>query len=77
MQKVLVSLPEDLVDRMKTTIPARKRSQVVKELLEKEIERREKALYKCAVAVEKDKALNQEMAEWDATVGDGIEPETW
>jgi metal-responsive CopG/Arc/MetJ family transcriptional regulator len=77
MQKILVSLPDDLVKRMKTTIPARKRSQVVKELLEREIRRREKALYACAVAVEKDKALNREMAEWDVTTGDGIEPETW
>ena len=34
MQKILVSLPEDLVNRMKTTIPARQRSQVVEELLE-------------------------------------------
>ncbi len=77
MQKILVSLPEDLVNRMKTTIPARKRSQVVKELLEKEIQRREKALHRCALAVEKDKPLNREMAEWDVTIGDGIEPETW
>lgn len=77
MQKILISLPEDLVNRMKTTIPARTRSQVVKELLEKEIRRREEALHECAVAVEKDEALSREMAEWDVTVGDGIEPETW
>ena len=32
MEKILVSLPDDLVKRMKTVIPARKRSQVVKEL---------------------------------------------
>ncbi len=77
MQKILISLPEDLVNRMKTTIPARTRSQVVKELLEKEIRRREEALHECAVAVEKDEALSREMTEWDVTVGDGIEPETW
>jgi metal-responsive CopG/Arc/MetJ family transcriptional regulator len=77
MEKILVSLPDDLVKRMKTVIPARKRSQVVKELLEVEITRREKELFECAQAVEKDEALNQETAEWDATTGDGIEPETW
>jgi len=77
MQKIIISLPEDLVNRMKTTIPARRRSQVVKELLEKEIRRREEALHECAVAIEKDEALSREMAEWDVTVGDGIEPETW
>jgi metal-responsive CopG/Arc/MetJ family transcriptional regulator len=77
MEKILVSLPNDLVKRMKTVIPARKRSQVVKDLLEQEIDRREEALFQCALAVEKDKALNKEMAEWDVTIGDGIEPEAW
>jgi len=77
MEKILVSLPDDLLRRMKTVIPARKRSQVVKELLEAEIEKREKELFECAQAVEKDDALNREMTEWDTTTGDGIEPETW
>lgn len=77
VEKILVSLPEDLVKRMKTVIPARKRSQVVKELLEAEIEKREGALFECAKAVESNEALNREMAEWDVTTGDGIEPETW
>jgi len=77
VQKIIISLPEDLVNRMKTTIPARRRGQVVKELLEKEIRRREEALHECTAAVEKDEALSREMAEWDVTVGDGIEPETW
>jgi len=77
VEKILVSLPEDLVKRMKAMIPSRKRSQVVKELLEAEIERRERALFECAKAVESDEALNRETAEWDVTTGDGIEPETW
>jgi metal-responsive CopG/Arc/MetJ family transcriptional regulator len=77
MEKILVSLPSDLVKRMKTVIPARKRSQVVKDLLEQEIDRREEALFQCALAVEKDKTLNKEMAEWDVTIGDGIESEAW
>ena len=77
MEKILVSLPDDLLRRMKTVIPARKRSQVIKELLEAEIEKREKELFECAQAVEKDDALNREMTEWDTTAGDGIEPETW
>jgi len=67
MEKILVSLPDDLVKRMKSVIPSRKRSQVVKDLLEQEIARREEALFQCALAVEKDEALNQEMAEWDVT----------
>ena len=32
-------------------------------------------LYETALAVEKDEQLRAEMADWDVTVGDGIEPE--
>jgi hypothetical protein len=37
-----------------------------------EAERRERILYECAVAVEQDVALQQEMAEWDVTSHDGL-----
>ncbi|PIP38313.1 MAG: hypothetical protein COX19_13445 [Desulfobacterales bacterium CG23_combo_of_CG06-09_8_20_14_all_51_8] len=77
MQKVLVSLPDDLAARMKRMIPARNRSRVIAEMLEAEIKRREDALYQCACEVEADSALNKEMDDWEATVGDGIEPESW
>jgi len=72
MEKVLVSLPSGLVARMRAVIPARKRSKIFAALVEKEIEKREHALYECALAVEKDQTLHQEMEEWDATLGDGL-----
>jgi hypothetical protein len=77
VQKVLISLPDNLVKRMKVFIPQRQRSKVFSDLIEKEIERREQSLYRCACEVEKDDALNQEMEDWDVTVGDGIDDETW
>ena len=77
MQKVLISLPDDLLTRMRAVIPNRQRSRIIAEVLESEVERRERKLYECANDVEKDKVLNTEMSEWDLTVGDGIEPETW
>ena len=77
MQKVLVSLPDHLLARMKAVIPNRQRSKIIAQVLESEIEKRERDLYECASNVETDKALNTEMSEWDLTVGDGIEPETW
>ncbi len=46
-------------------------------MIEREVARREEELYRCACEVEKDEALNAEMAEWDVTSGDGIDPETW
>ena len=77
MEKILLSLPDNLVSRMRAVIPPRKRSEIVKKLLEQEIERREKDLFECANAVENDEALNKDRVKWDVTVGDGIEPETW
>jgi len=77
MEKILISLPSELAYKIKTYIPPRKRSQVIRRLLEQEIAKREKELYLIAKEVEKDKALNSEMSDWDITVGDGIEPETW
>jgi hypothetical protein len=75
--KVLVSLSDELYARMQAVIPSRQRSKVVAGLLEKEIRRREQELYECALAVEQDHQLQAEMADWDVTVGDGIETETW
>jgi metal-responsive CopG/Arc/MetJ family transcriptional regulator len=75
--KVLVSLSDDLFARMQAVIPPRQRSKVVAELLEAEVRRREQELYECALAVEQDEQLQAEMADWDVTVGDGIETETW
>jgi len=77
LQKVLISMPDNLFARMKVLIPPRQRSKVLSELIEKEIERREKTLYQCACEVEKDDALNREMEDWDVTIGDGIDSESW
>jgi len=77
MQKILVSLPDRLVQRMKVMIPHGHRSKIVAELLEKEIAKREKSLYECARAVQADKELTSEMNDWDSTVDDGIDNESW
>jgi len=77
MQKVLVSLPDDLATRMRAVMPNRQRSRIIAEVLEKEINRREKELYECAKSVELDDALNKELSDWNITVGDGIETESW
>ena len=78
MEKILISMPDQLAARLKTTIPARQRSKTITQLIEKEVERREKALYECAVAVEKDSALNDEMKDWDNTLQDGLNnDESW
>jgi len=75
--KVLVSLSDKLFARMQAVIPPRQRSKVVANLLEEEVRRRERELHNCALAVEQDEQLHKEMADWDVSVGDGIETDTW
>jgi metal-responsive CopG/Arc/MetJ family transcriptional regulator len=77
MNKILISMPTQLSLRLKAAIPQRQRSKVIAHLIELEIEKREKMLYECAIAVEKDKALNNEMNEWDTTLQDGLKHESW
>lgn len=72
MQKVLISLPDQLALRLRASIPARQRSKVITHLIETEIKKREQALYQCALAVEKDNRLREEMDEWDITLNDGL-----
>ena len=77
MSKVLISLPDAMASRMRAAIPQRQRSKVIVQLLEAEIEKREKALYDCALAVEQDESLSREMDEWGSTLDDGLNHESW
>ena len=77
MNKVLISIPDDIASRMRAAIPQRQRSKVIVRLIEAEIDKREKALYECAVAVENDASLNDEMKAWDITLQDGMNNGSW
>ena len=77
-QQLLVRLPEELARRLKRQVPARQRSLFVQRLLEQALppdEGEDDPLYQAALAVERDERLTAEMAEWDATTGDGLAPE--
>ncbi|MFI4919435.1 MAG: hypothetical protein ACHP65_07755 [Legionellales bacterium] len=77
MNKVLISMPDKIASRMRAAIPQRQRSKVIVHLIEKEIERREKALYECAMAVEQDAGLHDDTKDWDVTLQDGLSDESW
>ena len=76
MEKILISMSNQLAIRMKAVIPTRQQRRTFTRLIEQEIKRREKALYECAVAVEKDAALHKEIEEWDITLPDGLDNES-
>ena len=73
MYKMLVSIPNELAMRFRVAIPQKQRSKVITNLISQEIEKREKKLYECALAVEKDPKLNNEMLGWDVTLIDGLQ----
>jgi hypothetical protein len=77
MQQVSVFLPDELVVKMKILIPQEQYSQFFIQLLERELQIREAALYQSACEVEADEKLNQEMSDWEITIADGIQHESW
>lgn len=77
-QQLLVRLPEELARRLRRRVPVRQRSAFVQALLEQALppeEGEDDPLYQAALALERDERLAAEMADWDATCGDGVHTE--
>ncbi len=71
--QLLLHLPERLAERFKQAVPAKQRSEFIADLLEQALPEENAPLYRIALEVEQDAALNAEMLEWrEALVGDGI-----
>jgi hypothetical protein len=77
MPKVLISMLDSVISRMRALIPARQRSRFIAHLVEDELKKREAQLFQAAREVERDETLNAEMKDWDVTVDDGVEHESW
>lgn len=72
-QQILLRLPEELVQRLRRSVPARGRSAFIQRLLEQALPADDDdPLNQAALAVERDTRLADEMAEWDITVSDGV-----
>ncbi len=71
--QLLLHLPESLAERFKQAVPTRQRSAFVASLLEQALPEEDDPLYRTALEVERDLALNAEMREWrDGLASDGI-----
>jgi metal-responsive CopG/Arc/MetJ family transcriptional regulator len=74
MHKVMFSLPDNLVSRMKSVIPDGDRSRLVANLLEREVEQREQHLYEQAMQLESNMELRTEMQAIDKEfMNDGLD----
>ena len=72
MTDVVFSLPADILVALDRSVPTERRSQFVAEALRKALEQEDCDLYECALAVEQDEALNDELRDWSVTLHDGI-----
>ena len=71
--QLLFHVPDELANRFKSHVPARRRSEFIAKLLEDALPIEDDPLYLAALEVEKDVALNAEMREWrEALIGDGL-----
>jgi len=76
-QQLLLHLPDELIRRLKRSVPPRRRSRFIQDLLEQALPPdgvvETDPLYQAALAAEKDERLAAEMAEWEpATIHDGV-----
>ncbi|WP_198145984.1 hypothetical protein [Desulfonatronovibrio magnus] len=70
--RITLSIPDEVAHRFQAAVPARQRSRLVTRLLEQELKDRDSSLAAACRAANRDKALEQEIDEWQA-FEDGIE----
>lgn len=76
-QQLLLHLPDELIRRLKRSVPPRRRSKFIQDLLEQALPPdgvvETDPLYQAALAAEEDEQLAAEMAEWEpAMIHDGV-----
>jgi predicted transcriptional regulator len=76
--QLLIRLPDELVRRFKRNVSVRQRSMFIRRLLEDALPPEDGGdddpLYRAALAVEQERALAAEMADWEvATIADGLD----
>ena len=76
-QQILIRLPEDVAARFKAAVPARQRNKFVADLVTRAVARQDDELARIAAAVTDEERRNpelaQEMRDWEATIGDGMQ----
>ena len=74
---MLIRLPDDVVSRFRSLVPARQRNKFLADLVAKAVADQESDLEKIAAAVtleeSDDRELQQELADWQQTNADGLD----
>jgi hypothetical protein len=64
--RVTLSIPDAVAERFQVVVPARKRSRLVTELIERELKKHESKLASACRAANRDEDLEREIEEWQA-----------
>ena len=74
---ILIRLPDDVVSRFRSLVPARQRNKFLADLVAKAVADQESDLEKIAAAVtleeSNDRELQQALADWQQTNADGLD----
>ena len=74
---MLIRLPEEVASRFRSLVPARQRNKFLADLVAKAVSDQESDLEQIAAAVtleeRADRELQQELANWQQTNGDGLD----
>ena len=74
---MLIRLPDDVVSRFRSLVPARQRNKFLADLVAKAVADQESDREKIAAAVtldeSNDRELQQELADWQQTNADGLD----
>ncbi len=69
--RITLSIPDVVAHRFQAAVPARQRSRLVTRLLEHELSERDNSLASACRAANRDKALAQEIVDWQS-FDDGV-----
>jgi len=64
--RITLSIPDTVARRFQASVPARQRSRLVTRLLEETLAKHDNSLAAACSAANRDKALTQEIDEWQA-----------
>ena len=73
MTQLLIHLPDYLLGRFRSLVPAKQRSKYIENLLEEDLKKQDDELRRCAMDVEQDDEINATMDDWDIVSGDGLD----
>jgi hypothetical protein len=62
--RMTLSIPDDIAERFQVVVPARRRSSLITELIERELKKHESRLTCACRAANQDKKFEHEIEEW-------------